>query len=275
MTKNTVWPNGNQCCVNVTFDLDAEWVFMGNIPETADMPRRLSLGEYVWNAGVIPRLLDVLDEYNVKSTFYVVGQNAVNHPGEIKEIQARGHDVACHGWQHENISDVGRQEEGKRLFKTIEAIEKASGVRPVGNRHAGGELSPDTLDLLLENGLIYDSSLRGNDLPYVVRKNETAKLIEVPSYYDVDDFHLLADYPGTKYHARMLSPQSAYESWTWTFDGCYKLGLCYTTMFHPQVIGKPMGIVLLSKLLTHIKQFPNVWYATAAEIARHWTSLSK
>lgn len=60
----------------MTFDLDAEWVFMGNIPETANMPRRLSLGEYVWNANVIPRILDLLDEHGVKATFFVPGINA-------------------------------------------------------------------------------------------------------------------------------------------------------------------------------------------------------
>ena len=73
MNAGTIWPDGKRCCVCLTFDLDAEWVFMGTIPETADMPRRLSLGNYVWDAHVIPRILDLLDEHGVKSTFFVVG----------------------------------------------------------------------------------------------------------------------------------------------------------------------------------------------------------
>ena len=269
MTENKRWPEGAQCCVNLTFDLDAEWVFMGNIPETAQMPRRLSLGEYVWNANVIPRILDCLDEYGVKATFYVVGMNAVNHPDVMKEIHSRGHELSCHGWKHEKISDVGRQEEDRRLFKTVEAIEKTTGVRPVGNRTAGGELSPDTLDLLLEHGFLYDSSLRGADLPYVVLEKSSSRLVEVPSYYDMDDFHLFADYPGTKYHARMLSPETGYEMWTTAFDGFYKYGLCYTTMFHPQIIGKPGYMMLFRRLLTYIRNFPNVWFATADQVAQY------
>jgi peptidoglycan/xylan/chitin deacetylase (PgdA/CDA1 family) len=273
MSKSNVWLDGNQCCVCLTFDLDAEWVFMGNIPETADMPRRLSLGKYVWNADVVSRILDLLGEYGVKSTFFVPGMNAVNHPDIMRMIHSRGHELACHGWKHEKISDLEKDEESKRIVQSVEAIEKAAGVKPVGNRTAGGELSPNTLDLLYELGFTYDSSLRGSDMPYRLKKpgsDSDDGLVIVPSYYEMDDFHLFADYPGTTYHARMLSPQTGYEIWTTAFDGYYKYGLCYTTMFHPQIIGKPGNMMLLDRLLAYIKKFPKVWFATAGEIARYW-----
>jgi peptidoglycan-N-acetylglucosamine deacetylase len=272
MTEQFTWPNGKKCCVCLTFDLDAEWVFMGNYPETAQMPRKLSLGKYVWDAGVIPRILDLLDKHRVKSTFFIVGMNAVNHPDVIKTIVDRGHEAACHGWQHENINECSKEEEKARLLKTADAIENATGVRPVGNRTAGVELSPNTLDLLWENGFLFDSSLRNSDLPYILERSDGDAgkgLVMVPSYYDMDDFHLFADYPGTKYHGRMLSPETGYEMWTQAFDGYYKYGLCYTTMFHPQIIGKPGLMMLLDRLLNYIRKFPDVWFATAGEIARH------
>jgi peptidoglycan/xylan/chitin deacetylase (PgdA/CDA1 family) len=269
--SKTIWPDGKRCCVCLTFDLDAEWTFMGNLPETANMPRRLSLGNYVWDAGVIPRILDLLDEYGLRSTFFVVGKNAEGHPDIMKLIVDRGHEIACHGWKHESISEVSRGEEEQRLLKTVEAIEKATGIRPVGNRTAGGDLSPNTLDLLWENGFIYDSSLRNSDLPYRLNGPDSKPgLVVVPSYYDMDDFHLFADYPGTRYHARMLSPETGYEMWTQAFDGYYKYGLCYTTMFHPQIIGKPGLMMLFDRLLSYIRKFPDVWFATAGEIARYW-----
>ena len=274
MSKNTIWPEGKQCCAWFTFDLDAEWVFMGNIPEIENMPRRLSLGKYVWDSGLISRILDLLDNYNIKATFFVVGMNAVKHPTVMQLIHSRGHELACHNWKHEKISDVSKEEERKRLLMTIEAIEKAIGVRPVGNRTAGGDLSPNTLDLLYENGLLYDSSIRNSDTPYRLKRPDSATedgLVILPSYYDMDDFHLFADYPGVSpYHARMLSPQSGYEMWTNAFDGYYKFGLCYTTMFHPQIIGKPGNIMLLDRLLSYISKFPNVWFARGDEITRYW-----
>ncbi len=275
--EKSVWPEGNQCCVCLSFDVDAEWVFMGNDPKVAQQPRKLSLGEYEWRSNAMGRILDILDEYRIKATFFVVGQNAENHPDVMKKISSRGHEVACHGWQHENIAQISKDEERERLLKTIRAIEKATGKRPVGTRTAGGDLSANTLDLAWENGLVYDSSIRDNDVPYRLKKPKSREegLVIVPSYYDMDDFHLFADYPGVPaYHARMLSPQTGYEMWTTAFDGFYKFGLCYMTMFHPQIIGKPGCIMLLDRLLSYIKKFPRVWFATAEEIARYWISKS-
>ncbi len=271
---NSVWPDGNQCCVCLSFDVDAEWVFMGNDPKIAGMPRRLSLGRYEWDSKALTRILDILDEYRIKATFFVPGINAENHPDFMQAFHSRGHEVACHNWKHENIAGLSKEEEKERLLATVKAIEKATGKRPVGNRTAGGDLSPNTLDLLWENGFLYDSSLRGSDMPYRLKKPGSMKedgLVEVPSYYDMDDFHLFADYPGiAAYHARMQGPQTGYDMWTMAFDGFYKFGLCYMTMFHPQIIGKPGYIMLLDRVLNYIKKFPRVWFATAEEIAKYW-----
>jgi peptidoglycan/xylan/chitin deacetylase (PgdA/CDA1 family) len=263
----SVWPGGRRCAACLTFDVDAEWVFMGNRPEVATMPRMRSLGEYEWNANVIPRILDVLDRHRVKATFFVVGMNAVNHPDVMKSIADRGHELACHGWKHEDIARLPREEETKRLLMTRNAIRDASGFMPVGNRVAGGEVGPNTHDILAESGFLYDSSMRGSDLPYRLGNG----LVIVPSYYDMDDFHLFADYPGTSYSTRIQGPETGYQIWTNAFDGYYHYGLCYTTMFHPQIIGKPGNLLLLDRLLNHIERFPNVWFATAREVASHWT----
>ncbi|MBA7606843.1 Peptidoglycan deacetylase [subsurface metagenome] len=271
MMAENVWPDGARCSVCLTFDLDAEWVFMGNDPGVAEMPRKFSQGEYVWRANLIPRILDLLDAHGVKATFFIVGMNAVNHPDVIQEIASRGHDLATHGWKHENIEGVGKEEETYRLLQTRDAISDASGYHPVGNRTAGGELSPYTHAILVDNGWIYDSSLRGSDMPYRLDNG----LVIVPSYYEMDDFHLFADYPGVApYHARMLSPEVGWEIWSNAFDGYYRYGLCYTTMFHPQIIGKPGNMMLLDRLLNHIKKYPDVWFATAREIAEHWKSVT-
>jgi peptidoglycan/xylan/chitin deacetylase (PgdA/CDA1 family) len=246
--------------------LDAEYVFLGTNPEVADMPRVISQGDYVWREGIIKRILDILDIFEIKSTWYVVAMNAVNHQEEVAEISNRGHDIATHGWIHEKISHLSLEEEKERVVKCRNAIKKATGYTPVGNRVAGGELSPNSLDILKELGFLYDSSLRGSDLPYKLPNG----LIEVPSYYEMDDFHLFADYPFGNYKARMLSPQTAYEIWTNAFDGYYKYGLCWSTMFHPQIIGKPGNIMLLERTINYLNKFPDVWYATAREIAEHW-----
>jgi len=124
------------------------------------------------------------------------------------------------------------------------------------------------LGLLAENGFTYDSSLRGSDMPYTLPSG----LVEVPSYYEMDDFHLFADYPFGAYKARMLSPETGYQIWTTAFDGYYRYGLCWTSMFHPQIIGKPGNIMLLERTINHMKRYPGVWFANARMVADHWKS---
>lgn len=272
--KKDIWLDGNRCGVCISFDVDAEYVVLGHKPETANMPARLSLGKYVWRGKVIYRIMDLLDKYNVKATFFVPGINALNHPDVMRDIHNRGHEVACHGWKHEDISNMPRDEEERRLLMQVEAIEKATGVRPVGYRNSS-ELSPNTQDLLWENGFIYESCLMDSDLPYRHKAPESDEygLVEIPSYYEMDDFHQFADFPGTQYRARMHSPEAGYEIWTNAFDGYYKFGLLYVTMFHPQIIGKPGMIMLFDRLLNYIKKFPDVWFATAEEVSRHWINI--
>ncbi len=268
MSDKPAWPEGKRCAACLTFDCDAEWVFMGNKPEVATQPRTMSLGEYEWNAPVYPRLLDLLDRHRVRATFFVPGINAQNHPDVFHEIRARGHELACHGWKHEDTAKLAAEEEKRRLLMTRDAIKSASGFTPVGNRVAGGEVGPYTHDILAENGFLYDSSMRGSDLPYRLPNGLTV----VPSYYDMDDFHLFADYPGTSYNTRIQSPETGYEIWTNAFRGYHQHGLCWTAMFHPQIIGKPGGLMLLDRLLNYVEGYPGVWVATAEDIARHWAS---
>jgi peptidoglycan/xylan/chitin deacetylase (PgdA/CDA1 family) len=230
------------------------------------MPRIRSLGEYVWNSKIVPRILDVLDAHNIPATFFVVAINAVNHPDVVGEITDRGYEVATHGWKHEATDHLSYEDEKTLRLKMIKAIKEATGIKPVGNRVAGGEIGANTHDILKELGYLYDSSLRGSDMPYKLDNG----LIIVPSYYEMDDFHLFADYPFTGYKARMLSPETGYEIWSTAFDGFYRFGLCWTSMFHPQIIGKPGNIMLLERLIGYMKKFPNVWYADARTIAEYW-----
>ena len=182
---NSVWPDDMQCAACFTFDLDAEWVFMGNDPSVADKPRIRSQGEYVWNSDIIPRLLNVLDEHSIPATFFVVAMNAINHPDVVGEIVDRGYEVATHGWKHEAIGHLSYDEERVHRLKMVKALEDATGYKPVGNRVAGGEIGPNTHNILKELGFIYDSSLRGSDMPYKLDNG----LVIVPSYYEMDESH--------------------------------------------------------------------------------------
>lgn len=108
------------------------------------------------------RLLDLFDEYQVKATFFVLGWVAKQTPDLIKDIAARGHEVACHGFSHQLVykqtPEVFR-EETLRSKQLLEEIIQA----PVRGYRAASysiiESSRWALDILAEAGFDYDSSI--------------------------------------------------------------------------------------------------------------------
>ncbi len=78
-----------------------------------------------WGADDIPRLLDILDQYQAKATFFIVGVWAEKYPDKVKLIYERGHEVANHGYSHlhmSNMPEAKLTEEIQRCSKTLEDI---------------------------------------------------------------------------------------------------------------------------------------------------------
>ncbi|MBI4878264.1 MAG: DUF3473 domain-containing protein [Planctomycetes bacterium] len=109
----------------------------------------------------IARTLDLLDEYGVKATFFVLGWTADHHPAAIAEIDRRGHEVACKGYHHREFGEMGIEEFRADLRRSRDAVERAAGRRVVGYRVSTGVLTRAdlwALDVLAEEGFRYDSS---------------------------------------------------------------------------------------------------------------------
>lgn len=108
------------------------------------------------------RLLGLLDERQVKGTFFVLGWVADHVPQLIKRIAAQGHEIACHGYSHELIYRQSPQvfAEETRRAKTL--LEDLTGLPVVGYRAASFSITPRSswaLDTLIELGFTYDSSI--------------------------------------------------------------------------------------------------------------------
>jgi polysaccharide deacetylase family protein (PEP-CTERM system associated) len=123
----------------------AEW---GNYPLRVDRNTR--------------RILDLLAEYGLKGTFFVLGWVAERLPGLVREIRAGGHEIACHGYGHELVYRIGpdRFRSDVRAAKAL--LEEISGERVDGYRAPSYSItarSPWALDILIEEGFNYDSSI--------------------------------------------------------------------------------------------------------------------
>ncbi len=108
------------------------------------------------------RALDLLDEFGVRGTFFVLGWIADTMPELIAEIARRGHEVASKGYYHRSMRAMTPGEFREDLARAREALRRASGQRILGYRVADEWLRPAdlwALDVLCEEGYEYDSSV--------------------------------------------------------------------------------------------------------------------
>lgn len=140
------------------------------------------------------RLLDLFDEFRVRSTFFVLGWVAERHPDLVREIARRGHEIASHGYAHRLIYDQTPREFRADIHRAKQLLEEASGCTVCGYRAPSYSITPRSLwafDVLIEEGYAYDSSIfpihhdrYGIPLsarePYVVERT-AGRLVEIPA----------------------------------------------------------------------------------------------
>jgi len=108
------------------------------------------------------KILNLLDKYNTQATFFVLGWTAEKFPSLIKKIHSKGHEIACHSYNHKPIYLMNKEEFSKDLDKAIKSIKKACGVAPIGYRAPSFSITRKTLNaltILKEKGFKYDSSM--------------------------------------------------------------------------------------------------------------------
>lgn len=270
------WPNGARCAVMLTFDLDAETTWANG---NADFPggehyiRSLSLGQYGPNRSA-PRILELLRRYELPATFFVPGWVAEHYPGVFVRIAEAGHEVGHHGYTHERFVDKTVEEQREIIEKSQAIFKRLIGKEAIGYRTPSGDWSVETPGLLYEMGFRFSSSMRGDDRHYRTEiDGKVTDLIEIPAHWELDDYVQFAYsyYPAEPSgQARISSHDAVFDNFSREFDGYYRYGLCFCLMMHPQVIGKPGRVMMLEKLLQHIRTYPDVWFATGGQIAEWW-----
>jgi peptidoglycan/xylan/chitin deacetylase (PgdA/CDA1 family) len=263
--KPKKWKRGARCAVALSFDSDHE---TQTLRWGHDSPGRLSAGEYGARVGV-PRILSVLETYDIKATFFVPAVVAMLHPQEQKRVIAEGHEIGIHSWIHELNSQLPPKSERELQMRAADVLEKVCGVRPVGIRTPSWDFSQHTLAITREMGLLYDSSLMADDDPYeLLEDGEPTGIIELPVEWIRDDApYLSMDRFGS---ARpYTSPSGVLEVFAREFDSAYEQGGLYLLTMHPHVIGHSSRIQILEELIQHIRSHAGVWFARHDEIARY------
>jgi len=108
------------------------------------------------------RVLDLFDEHGAKGTFFVVGWIAERFPSLVREIHARGHELACHSFWHRRVYSLTPGEFRDDTRNALRAIEDAAGIKVEGYRAPSWSITNSclwALDILAEEGFTYDSSI--------------------------------------------------------------------------------------------------------------------
>jgi len=110
----------------------------------------------------VREILDLFDELEASATFFTLGWVARRHGPLLREVAARGHEIASHGWDHRRVFTMGRADFAEDIAKASKAIEDASGVRPTGYRAPSFSIdqrTPWAFMELAEQGYAYSSSV--------------------------------------------------------------------------------------------------------------------
>jgi peptidoglycan/xylan/chitin deacetylase (PgdA/CDA1 family) len=265
--------------VCLTFDFDAlsPWVY-----EMADgNVAALSRGEF--GAVAVPRILDLLERHGLEATFFVPGHTALAYPALVRRIAAAGHEIGHHGWVHEGLSRLDAAAERDYLLRGLDVLDRVAGVRPLGYRAPGVDVSVNTVDILLEHGFLYDASFSGSDFePYYLRRGdrfpadgpyefgESVDLVGIPFSWTLSDFQYFEFVPGIT--PRQDTPSAVFEIWFGELEWAHAhaSGGVYDLVLHPQAIGRGSRLAMLERLIDAAKHLDGAVFERLGDYAQRW-----
>ena len=270
--------------VALTFDFDAmsPWLQV-----TTSSPSFISRGEF--GPVGVERIRKLLSEFELAGTFFTPGHTALAYPESVESLAADGHEIGHHGWVHEALSPLDESEERAVIERGIEALESVAGGRPVGFRAPGWDLSIRTVDLLVEYGFSYDSSMAGNDFsPYWCRSGDVASadqafvfgdqvdLVEIPVGWHLDDVPFFEFVPGVGNLTGLGRTKDVLDIWKTEFTYLVEnVGSgCMIVTMHPQSTGRGSRILLLRGFIDFVLDHGGAEFVRADTIADRFRTVS-
>jgi peptidoglycan/xylan/chitin deacetylase (PgdA/CDA1 family) len=273
-------PDAPRLTVALTFDHDS----LSDAIRRGDPPVKLSHAEFGHRVGV-PRILALLEREGIPASWFVPGWTLETYPDDTEAILAGGHELATHGWFHEDFSTLARDEQRAILDRSIEAVRRASGAAPKGFRAPYWALGPETLEAVEEAGFVYDSSLQADDFRiYRVRRGDRhsttegstfgveGSLLEVPGYWAMDDWPYFE--PGNDGRDGLSSPSRVLEIWTGELNYAYQHapdGLLTLTM-HPECIGRGHRMAMLESFIRTAQALDGVVFDRLDRYLERWVA---
>jgi allantoinase len=265
------WPNGARLAVWVIPNIEFFSLKDGlsGHPFEAKGPapsvRAWSQRDYGNRVGIW-RMMKVLARYGVRASATVNSDICDHHPQIIAEAMKLGWELLGHNRTNtQRLNAVPPEEERALIRHVLERIGRESGTRPVGWLGSALAESWNTLEHLIDEKCLYVADWVNDDQPYLMTVNGK-QIVSVPYSYEINDSpHIYYRFGGADEFEQMIKRQ---------FDVLYRegeeSGRVMAICLHPFMIGVPHRIDSLDRALEHIRKHDKVWFATGAEIARHY-----
>jgi peptidoglycan/xylan/chitin deacetylase (PgdA/CDA1 family) len=261
------WPGGARLAVQ--FVLNVEY-FEPHLPGTTVNPAMAALVPDVYNhswrdygarAGVW-RLMELFDRHGLPVSVALNADVVTHHPRIVEEIGSRGWEVIGHGMTNSRyLNPMDEAAERQTIQESLDVIEAFLSQRPRGWLGPGLAENWRTPALLEELGVEYVCDWLNDDEPYRLR-TPGGTLISVPYSAELNDIHcfLRAGYDGPGY-LRLLADQ---------FEVLHqeggRRGKVMTVPLHPFLMGHPFRAKYLDLAIQHMREVPDVWFCTGAQI---------
>jgi peptidoglycan-N-acetylglucosamine deacetylase len=244
--------------VALTFDHDS----ISDGVRRGDPPVKMSHAEFGVRVGA-PRILSLLAERGIASTWFVPGHTLVTFADSTAAIVDGGHEIACHGWFHEDFGQLARDEERDLVERCAAAVADVTGSRPKGWRAPYWSLGAASLETVEAAGFAYDSSLMTDDFAlFRVRHGDRhsvaegshfgreGTLVEVPVSWSLDDWpHFEPSWTADR--DGLSAPSKVLEIWTeeLRYAWAHAPGGLLTITMHPECIGRGHRMAMLERFI--------------------------
>ena len=256
------WPRDARAACAFTFDLDAETLWMAR---GVHEPVTLSQGRF-GPVEALPRILALLRAREIRASFFIPAWVAEHHQDAVRAIVDGGHEIGCHGDEHERVSELSPDREEAILARSVEVLTRLAGTRPLGYRAPALQLSAATFPLLVQYGFAYSSNMMDRLSPYLHPAVGGRALVEIPVSWVLDD----APYFMFTGQRSIQPPGPVLQGWLTEFEGITEARGVTNFTFHPQIIGRPSRLACLRELMDHVRHTPRVWIASLGEISSHY-----
>jgi len=218
----------------------------------------------IWN------ILELLDRFSVRSTFFVSGSTAEKYPDAVRAAHAAGHEIAGMGHSFERVRTMASERERAVVRRTANTLYDICGAAVIGWRCPDYRVSPQTLDILSQEGMKWDSSMLNDDLPCLF-DCASGKIVELPFTTSTADKTFI----GYPYPVRS-GPDGLADIWASEFDVLYRESIRAARFLILSIqtwaTGRPAPLRSLRRFIERTLQYNDVQFMRAGDLVAWCTA---